>query len=181
MLNKISSMLDDLANKLEAKGLIKEAYEIDKVADELEKLSWDIGEKPLIVTEKPNSTIQADSLNLIGQLKRDIAEALNYIAKDALRAYTNYYDQETDKTKELVSRLRSELEKSKVKIWSKNSLLSGMDVDSWQPGNSYDISEIYRIGEAIVGSSKGSGKNKESIKGLKLLDLIAETYDKPKR
>ena len=37
MLNKISSMLDDLANKLEAKGLIKEAYEIDKVANLLEK------------------------------------------------------------------------------------------------------------------------------------------------
>jgi len=33
MLNKISSMLDVVADRLEAKGLIKEAYEVDKVAD----------------------------------------------------------------------------------------------------------------------------------------------------
>jgi len=36
MLSKISSMLDAVADSLEAKGLIKEAYEIDKVADEVE-------------------------------------------------------------------------------------------------------------------------------------------------
>jgi hypothetical protein len=36
MLNKISSMLDAVADSLEAKGLIKEAYEIDKVADWLD-------------------------------------------------------------------------------------------------------------------------------------------------
>jgi len=33
MLSKISSMLDAVADSLEKKGLIKEAYEIDKVAD----------------------------------------------------------------------------------------------------------------------------------------------------
>jgi len=33
MTSKISSMLDAVANSLEAKGLIKEAFEIDKVAD----------------------------------------------------------------------------------------------------------------------------------------------------
>jgi len=36
MLSKISSMLDAVANSLEAKGLIKEAYEIDKIADVIE-------------------------------------------------------------------------------------------------------------------------------------------------
>ena len=36
MLTKLSSMLDDVADSLEKKGLIKEAYEIDKVADEVE-------------------------------------------------------------------------------------------------------------------------------------------------
>jgi len=37
-MNKISSMLDTVANSLESKGLIKEAYEIDKMADKVEKL-----------------------------------------------------------------------------------------------------------------------------------------------
>lgn len=37
MLTKISSMLDAIADSLENKGLIKEAYEIDKVADEVDK------------------------------------------------------------------------------------------------------------------------------------------------
>jgi len=39
MLNKISSMLDAVADSLEKKGLIKEAFEIDKVADEIDKYS----------------------------------------------------------------------------------------------------------------------------------------------
>ena len=178
MLSKISSMLDTVANSLEKKGFIKEAYELDKVADAVEKLSWDIDEKPLIVKVKPNSTIQADTLILIGQLKRDIAKALNYIAGGATRAYTNYYDQATAKTQELSSRLRSELEKANVNIWSKNDLFKGMDVDSWKSGNSYDISKIYDIGKEIVSSMKGYAEHKEPVKGLKLLNLIAETYDK---
>jgi len=36
MRTKISSMLDAVADRLEAKGLVKEAFEIDKVADEVE-------------------------------------------------------------------------------------------------------------------------------------------------
>jgi len=36
MLNKISSMLDAVADSLEKKGFIKEAFEIDKIADELD-------------------------------------------------------------------------------------------------------------------------------------------------
>jgi hypothetical protein len=36
MKNKFSSMLDSISNSLEKKGLIKEAYEIDKIADSLE-------------------------------------------------------------------------------------------------------------------------------------------------
>ena len=35
-MDKISSMLDAVADSLEARGLIKEAYEIDKVADAIE-------------------------------------------------------------------------------------------------------------------------------------------------
>jgi len=40
MLNKISTMLDSIADRLEAKGLIKEAYELDKVADEIQRLDF---------------------------------------------------------------------------------------------------------------------------------------------
>lgn len=36
MQNKISSMLDAVADRLEAKGLVKEAYEIDRVADQVD-------------------------------------------------------------------------------------------------------------------------------------------------
>ena len=36
MLNKISAKLDTIADSLEAKGFMKEAYEIDKVADMIE-------------------------------------------------------------------------------------------------------------------------------------------------
>lgn len=36
MRTKISSMLDSIADRLEKKGLVKEAFEIDKVADEIE-------------------------------------------------------------------------------------------------------------------------------------------------
>ena len=39
MQSKISSMLDAVADFLEAKGLIKEAYEIDKVSDYIEKVA----------------------------------------------------------------------------------------------------------------------------------------------
>lgn len=35
-MNKISSMLDSVANRLEAKGLVKEAYEVDMVSNMLE-------------------------------------------------------------------------------------------------------------------------------------------------
>lgn len=37
MVNKIASMLDAIADSLEAKGFKKEAYEIDKIADVLDK------------------------------------------------------------------------------------------------------------------------------------------------
>jgi hypothetical protein len=40
-MNKISSMLDAVADSLEAKGLVKEAYEIDKVADAVEAFAID--------------------------------------------------------------------------------------------------------------------------------------------
>lgn len=36
-MNKISSMLDAMADSLESKGYIKEAYEVDKVADKIER------------------------------------------------------------------------------------------------------------------------------------------------
>lgn len=42
MLSKISSMLDVIADSLEAKGLIKEAYEIDKIADIVDASNSDI-------------------------------------------------------------------------------------------------------------------------------------------
>lgn len=39
MLSKISSMLDAIADSLEKKGFIKEAYEIDKITDEFDKVA----------------------------------------------------------------------------------------------------------------------------------------------
>lgn len=36
-MNKISSMLDKIADSLESNGLIREAYEIDKIADSVEE------------------------------------------------------------------------------------------------------------------------------------------------
>jgi hypothetical protein len=36
-MNKLSSMLDTVADSLEARGLIKEAYELDKVANEFDE------------------------------------------------------------------------------------------------------------------------------------------------
>jgi hypothetical protein len=65
MLSKISSMLDAVADSLEAKGLIKEAYEIDRVADEIDK-------KPAnsfgnITTAKPELYSKIlDSATLVG-------------------------------------------------------------------------------------------------------------------
>ena len=59
MLTKISSMLDAVADSLEAKGLIKEAYEIDKVADAIEPLEQRI---------------------VFGYLKKKVAEVYNILS-----------------------------------------------------------------------------------------------------
>ena len=42
MLTKISSALDAIADRLEKKGLVKEAFELDKIADELDNASTKI-------------------------------------------------------------------------------------------------------------------------------------------
>jgi hypothetical protein len=59
MLNKISSMLDAVADSLEKKGLIKEAYEIDKIADSIDKplnpINFDLGRAPEEIKNKINS------------------------------------------------------------------------------------------------------------------------------
>lgn len=44
MRTKISSALDSIADHLEARGLVKEAYEVDKIADALEKAAGSLGE-----------------------------------------------------------------------------------------------------------------------------------------
>lgn len=54
-MNKISSMLDAVADSLEARGLIKEAYELDKVADSLDRvagLNWNNPPKPAQIYEE---------------------------------------------------------------------------------------------------------------------------------
>jgi len=58
-MNKISSMLDAVADSLEARGLIKEAYEIDKVADAIEPLEQRI---------------------VFGYLKKKVAEVYNILS-----------------------------------------------------------------------------------------------------
>jgi len=75
MQNKISTMLDAVAEKLEAKGLIKEALEIDKVADavdcrissaepmdetEIKKYMYSV-EKPYVKTYDQYITLISDS------------------------------------------------------------------------------------------------------------------------
>jgi hypothetical protein len=60
MLSKISSMLDDIANSLQKKGLIKEAYEIDKIADEFDDPKNWSGNDPrwqTMPTEKYNELV----------------------------------------------------------------------------------------------------------------------------
>jgi hypothetical protein len=52
-MNKISSLLDSIADRLEAKGYIKEAYEIDKVADVLGQISNILG-----LTTVPNMMLR---------------------------------------------------------------------------------------------------------------------------
>jgi hypothetical protein len=52
-MNKISSMLDAVADSLEAKGYIKEAHEIDKVAVVLDQISSLLG-----LTTVPNMTLR---------------------------------------------------------------------------------------------------------------------------
>lgn len=47
MLSKISSILDSIADSLEAKGLLKEAYELDRIANTLDfpiPMTWTPGE-----------------------------------------------------------------------------------------------------------------------------------------
>ena len=58
MLSKISSMLDAVADSLEKKGFIKEAYEIDKIADQTDEIDFDTISKPVPPPKpipKPNS------------------------------------------------------------------------------------------------------------------------------
>ena len=54
MLNKIAAMLDALADSLEAKGLIKEAYEVDRVANEVEAFDMQRQLKELFHTIRKN-------------------------------------------------------------------------------------------------------------------------------
>ena len=67
MYMKISSMLDKVANNLESKGLLKEAFELDRIADSLGKLGAIAG-KPKEIAEEISKDIAAvaakvDNLN----------------------------------------------------------------------------------------------------------------------
>ncbi len=53
MYRKISSMLDEVANSLESKGFLKEAYEVDKIANMIEVIS------------KENKEVRTDKLLII--------------------------------------------------------------------------------------------------------------------
>jgi hypothetical protein len=171
----ITDMLDKVASSLESKGYIKEATEIDAISNSIE--AYDISEKPLVVKINANSTIQADTMKLISQLKRDIGEAFSLIGGSAHTIHTNSYDQPTDKTKDFEKDLRDELLKVRANLGSADSLQK-VDVKSWGPGDYYDISRIYQICLSIIDGSKGLGRDKSSVKARDLLDLIADTYDK---
>jgi hypothetical protein len=140
--------------------------------------AYDIDEKPLRVKIKGNDVIKADSMVLINQLKRDISKALSYLGASAYHVDTNNYDQETDRTKKFVDDLKKELDKVKAKSRSDKNLFNGIRVDSWKPGEFYDLSKIYKMCEEAVNRSKGYANNKPSVAARDLLDLIAESYDK---
>ena len=71
MLNKISFMLDDIANKLESKGLVKEAFEIDKIADEMDKVAF-------------------------GEVEDDIDKLISYLETQVYQPGTHYPAQRSD-------------------------------------------------------------------------------------
>ena len=50
MMDKISSMLDSVADSLEARGLVKEAYEVDNISDYIEKVA--VAEKTRVWSNK---------------------------------------------------------------------------------------------------------------------------------
>jgi hypothetical protein len=93
--SKISSMLDAVADSLEAKGLIKEAYEIDKVADKIsrnegdwsENLDADVDDmKRAAITfmttwSKLDKAFREDDLEIIGQLYPSFKSQSENLAK----------------------------------------------------------------------------------------------------
>jgi len=177
-MKNIIIMIDKVASDLESKGLIKEASDLYVISNSLEKYSWDMGEKPLIVKIKPGNVIKADTMVLIAQLKRDVAQALKGICRWADDVDTNSYDQKTKKTEKFVLELRKELEKANVSIWSDKDLFNGMDVNGWKAGDFYDLSKIYSMGQEIRDRTKSFARNKpDLIGGLGLLETIADTYE----
>ena len=186
MYAKISSMLDRIASSLESKGLIKEAFELDKVADAFDKLAWDMDEEEITVKLKSGKEIKADSLKLRNQLTGDIEEAIQASLGILLEEGSPYKD-----------RLIKALEEAKIDFrihsWYKFPYL---EFKRWIPGGSYDMSSLYQVlSEAAENQSKKDYyhlkvdpwrrpksdpaswnliKLRESVREL---DLIAETYD----
>ena len=84
MYEKISSMLDAVADSLESKGLLKEAFEIDKIADAI-----DAGVPYGMTTDLGNKlTSAANEIKKLG-MRGDVATAVG-IAVKALEDVTGH-------------------------------------------------------------------------------------------
>lgn len=175
----ITEMIDKVASTLEAKGFIREAAELDSISNALDKVAVDWEGNPLEVTIKKGVTIKAGSLRLQSQLKRDLEEAIDGISHQATRAYTDkQFDRPTEKTNEFVETLVGEFKKLGMR-YSMNGWYVVHLRDWAVDGGKYDLSKIYDIGVDALDNSQGFKQhNKDGIKAIELLDLIAETYDK---
>jgi len=100
MRTKISSMLDDIADRLEAKGLTREAYEIDKVADELDSGPFHLGNQ---VYNSLRNAVGSENYRPLKPKQRS----------NEMGSLDNFLKSSTDLEKE---KLKEEIEKLKKEI-----------------------------------------------------------------
>ena len=140
MLSKISSMLDAIADRLEAKGLVKQAYEVNKVANSLKESSllsdpdrspsqsplgtklsafqWLTLHKDEIL--KKNTDLLDEYHNSLSEVrkKQHLLDEAKSDSEDALKKYKTFRD---DVLKS-VSEVRDMIEKIREKLRAKEEI-----------------------------------------------------------
>ena len=84
MENKFSKKLDDVADRLEAKGLIKEALSIDKIADQLSNTASDLRSQILFsVPNEVEKTLSKaiDEYGLDPEVLMEISDKISEVIK----------------------------------------------------------------------------------------------------